>query len=166
MQQWRQTISEHHSRVHVQPGDKLLIRDGSTSDRLDTLQESLCFDLPEEFRSLYLQCDGFGLTYEDNEQEWWFCHPLGQIPDFADQTRKWFEATHPEAAARFFPFIDWGNGDGMGYLLGEDGKKLNGLYCFEHENYEFDAEQEIEEFVVKWNNTIHELLTDGAGTAG
>ncbi|MEM9412978.1 MAG: SMI1/KNR4 family protein [Planctomycetota bacterium] len=166
MHDWRTIINTHHDKVHVQPGDKLLIRNAATNADLDELQDELGFQLPDEFRSLYLQCDGFGLTYEDNDQKWWFCHPIEQIPEFVNQTRKWFEETHPEPAARFFPFIDWANGDGMGYVLDGDGQVIDGLYCFEHENYEFEEDQELEEFVVKWNNTILELLSDGAGVVG
>lgn len=162
MQDWRRTIREHHDKFHVQPSDKLLIRDGATNDGVDDLQTALGLELPNEFRSLYLQCNGFGLTYEDDDQKWWFCHPIDQIPGFVKQTRKWFDETHPESAAQFFPFIDWANGDGMGYLLDENGEFFDGLYCFEHENYEFEEDQKIEDFVVKWNNTIYELLTEGA----
>jgi hypothetical protein len=54
----------------------------------------------------------------------------------------------------------------MGYMLNDDGEIHDGLYCFEHENYEFEKDQEIDEFVIKWNNTIYELLTEGAGIVG
>jgi len=166
MYDWRKIISEHHHRVHVQPDDTLIIRDGAATDSIDDLQQTLGIEMPEEFRSLYCQCDGFGLDQTDGGQEWWFCHPITQIPEFVTQTGSWFRKTHPDSASRFFPFIDWSNGDGMGYLLNENNEMLDGLYCFEHENYEFEEDQDSEEFIVKWNNSIYELLTDGAGSVG
>ena len=166
MTDWRKIVSEYHDKVLGQSGGKLLTLEGASNSSVDELQQALGFDLAEEFRSLYLQCNGFGLTNGADDQKDWFFHPIDQISGFAGDTRKWFEETHPESAARFFPFVDWGNGDGMGYLLDENGQVLDGLFWFEHEYYEFDEDQEFDEFVVKRNNTIHELLTEGAGIVG
>ena len=166
MHDWRAVIIEYDCKTPVQPGETLLIRDAASVAEIDELQQNFGFQLPDEFRSLYLQCDGFGQTYETEDEVWWFFHRVEQIPDFARETRNWFVESHPDIANRFFPFIDWSNGDRMGYVLDEKGELLDGLFCFEHENYEFDEEQDSEEFIVKWNNSILELLTDGAGIAG
>lgn len=164
MTDWLKTISKNHNRVHRDIGDKLHIQAGASKSAIKTLEKSLKLNLVEEFRSLYEQCNGFGLTCDDEpDRIWWFFRPLEQIEEFADGTRSWFAETHPELAARFFPFIDWGNGDGMGYLIGDDDATQPGLYCFEHENYGFDEDDDPEEFIIKWNNSIYELLTVGAG---
>lgn len=78
-------------------------------------------------------------------------------------TEQWFLKTHPELAGRFYPFIDWSNGDSMGHYFSETGELMSGLYCFEHENYEHDEEQDSEDFIVRWNSSIFGLLDKGAG---
>ena len=94
-----------------------------------------------------------------------FTHFIRSLIFFAS-TRSWFGETHPTVAKRFLPFIDWVNGDGMGYLVLDNGTIADGLFCFEHELFEHDEDQDPDEFIVKWNNSIFELLTEGAGIFG
>ena len=51
----------------------------------------------------------------------------------------------------------------MGYLMSESQELLPGLYCFEHEELQYDSEQDYDEFIVRWNSDIRGLLTKGAG---
>lgn len=128
-------------------------------DELSAMERQLGIEFPQEFRDLYSTFNGIGLTSSDaTEVEYWNFLPLHMIPDFAETIRNWFRETHPDAAARFVPFYDWKNGDGLGYLFDENGIAIPGLCNFEHELYGFDEDQDLDEFLEVVPVTIKEFL--------
>lgn len=94
----------------------------------------------------------------DAERVDWLFTPISKVLDLVDATRQWFQETHPGPAQRFFPFIDWSNGDATGYLLSPSGALLSALFDFEHEEYTFDASQDESEFLTSAYGSIEELL--------
>ena len=160
MPNWLKIIAGHHAKAHANDGYTLVTRPAASAEQLDRLAVSLGIALPSEFRELYSACNGFGVA-SDNELDktWWLFRPTDQIESFAGDVRSWFAETHQSFANRFFPFIDFSNGDGIGYIVDESGAIIDGLFCFEHENYEFDAEQDVNEFITHSPVTIEEFLT-------
>ncbi len=159
MPDWAQILKDQHAAAHSDDGYLLATQPGVSSDQLDEMADQLGIDLPEEFRELYSTSNGFGVaTAQDPSEAFWLFRPLQQLPEFIDSVRSGFEATHPEAAARFFPFIDWGDGDSMGYQTETAGILLPGLFCFEHESYQHTADQAPEDFLASFPVTIEEFL--------
>ena len=159
MHNWNQIVARHHSAAHRDDGYELVTRPGATGALIQETGAALGVAFPDEFIALYRVFDGIGIRNDDHGEEvLWFFQPLAQLQEFVATTRGWFRETHPELAARFFPFLDWANGDGMGYLTDESGSVLPGLFTFEHECYEFDEEQEPDEFLVSIPVTIEQFL--------
>ena len=123
------------------------------------MQMSLGFELPVEFHELYQTHDDVGVTGESDEVHWMF-RPVAEIPEFIDRIRDWFEGTHPQLAVRFFPSIDWSNGDGPAYLPSKSGELISGLFGFEHEELEFGETQAGDDFLRTAYNSIEEFLKE------
>jgi len=160
MANWSKIIAAHHAKAHANDGYALVTRPAASDEQLEQLAGSLGITLPGEFRDLYSTCNGFGVAGDaELDEPWWFFRPTDQIESFAGDVRDWFAETHQKFADRFFPFIDFANGDGIGYVVDESGAIIDGLFCFEHENYKFDAEQDVNEFITHSPVTIEEFLT-------
>lgn len=120
----------------------------ASDETLANLETALGFKLPPEFRSFYSSLDGFGIASADDPNDVsWFFRPCEQIVQFSTDVRGWFKETHERCAKRFFPFIDWSNGDGIGYMLDESGEPIDGVFEFNHELYKFDSAQDVNEFL-------------------
>jgi hypothetical protein len=159
MPDWVQIVESHHAKSHPNDGYRLVTRPSASHYTLDALKRSLGFEFPAEFRSLYLVFDGIGVSHRNEPDEtWWLFLPTDQIESFCIDVRKWFRDTHEKYANRFFPFIDFANGDGMGYIVDEAGNPLDGLFCFEHESYRFDESQDVNEFLSHVPVSIEEFL--------
>ena len=160
MTDWLKVVADHLSKCHLGQDSSLVLREGATSVELERLSASLGIALPTEFRALYSACNGFGVASRDQPGGvCWLFHPTCQIPTFVDDIRSWFRETHGQFADRFFPFIDFGNGDGIGYCLDESGELIEGLCCFKHEEYRFTDEQDVNEFISCVPVSIEEFLT-------
>jgi SMI1/KNR4 family protein SUKH-1 len=147
MPNWSEIVARHHEGCHRNDGSKLVTGLPATDAELNTLSVSLGIQLPNEFCDLYRTFDGFGTSHESDSKTCWLFHPLNQVEAFAVSVRKWFIATHEEYAKRFFPLIDFSNGDGIGYLTDRSNTVMDGLFCFEHEKYRFKETQDVNDFI-------------------
>lgn len=156
---WKSLIKKFHKRIPA--GYVLHLAPPANADQLESAKNALPAIIPSEIFELYAACNGCSL--DAGGTKYWFFVPLEGMGGLRKSTEQWFLKTHPELAGRFYPFIDWSNGDSMGYYFSETGELMSGLYCFEHENYEHDEEQDSEDFIVRWNSSIFGLLDKGAG---
>jgi hypothetical protein len=159
MNSWTEIIEAHHAWAHPNDGFHLVLRPGATDAKIDEVAQGLGFQPPAEFRDLYRCHDGVGCTHDSQpgKVEWTFV-PLADLPSFVVLGRDWFKETHPQLAAAFFAFIDWGCGDYSGYLQARESALGSELYMFEHELYEFEASQDPDEFMVAAQSSITEFL--------
>ena len=159
MADWEGIVRLHHERAHAGDGFELVTNPGVAEEDLGLMERRLGFQFPAELRGFYSTFNGFGVQSSDSPGSvYWFIRPLEELPEFAETIRHWFQETHPDIAARYFPFVDWANGDGIGYLVDSEGQVLPGLYGFEHESYSFDEEQGAEEFLIEVPISIEEFL--------
>lgn len=158
MSDWRQDIINHHNLDHQDDPESLLLGKPATADELSALEESVQRSLPEEFHDLYSQYNGYGTRSEEGSD--WFFVPLELLPEHVAGIRHWFQGTHPELAARFVPFVDWGNGDASGYLFSESGELEPGIYMFEHESYLFEEGQDPTDFLYPVDEDLRSFLND------
>ena len=140
---------------------ELVTKAGASAEELDQFERRLGLRLPDEFKSLYGEFNGVGICSRDFQRVFWLFRALGEQEDFMAIQRSAFVATHPKYAPRFFPFVDWANGDSMGYLVDSVGALLSGLYCFDHEEYEYSGSQDIGEFLCFAFETIEDFLSLG-----
>ncbi|SMP78246.1 SMI1 / KNR4 family (SUKH-1) [Neorhodopirellula lusitana] len=148
MPDWKTLVDQHHSMAHPDGEYNLVTGPPASDETLANLETALGFKLPPEFRSFYSSLDGFGIASADDPSDVsWFFRPCGQIDQFSNDVREWFKETHERCAKRFFPFIDWLNGDGIGYMLDESGDPIDGVFEFNHELYKFDSAQDVNEFL-------------------
>ena len=157
MRDWIKLIGEVHAQSH---GDsmELVTQPGARPDILNDLATRLEIEFPDEFVELYSVCNGSGIRSPGASDACWFFRPAEEIIDFTEQLRGWFSKTHGKFASRFVPFIDFMNGDGIGYGLDADRSVIDGLICFEHERYRFDADQDVNEFLVHKPASIADFL--------
>lgn len=156
MSDWHQDIINHHKLDYADAPDSIRLGKPATREALQAFEKSVGHTLPEEFHELYGQYDGYGNEGEDGID--WFFVPLELLPEHVAGTRGWFQETHPELAARFVPFVDWGTGDASGYLFTESGALEQGIYMFEHEAYEFEKEQDWSEFLFPVDDNLRDFL--------
>ena len=161
MVDWLAIIRSYHAKAHANDGYRLVTGPPASNAALDALQEWAGFQLPDEFRSFYSVMDGFGIADDDraSADTSWFFRPTDQIEPFTKEIRKWFQETHEAYALRFLSFIDFGNGDGMGYVEEEAGRPFDALFCFNHEAYRFDHDQDVNEFLEYLPVSLQEFLS-------
>ena len=112
--------------------------------------------LNDEFIDLYKTCNGFGVF--NNKIKEYMLIPLDSLSAFIKESRSTFQQTHPEIALRFYPFIDWGNGDVSGFLYSTNCSLLKNIYTFEHESYEHDSDQKWGEFISTGEKCIEDVF--------
>ena len=144
---WKQLARDRYA-----PTEELIFGSGATQQQWKELEEKGVIEWPTEFRSLYNEFNGF--AHGSSEEPEWLLVPLNQTPSLTAHIRSWFQETHPDQAARFVAFIDWGNGDATGYMMMNGGGWVDGLYTFNHEFYEFEAKQDWQEFLIKEYSSI------------
>jgi hypothetical protein len=159
MKSWDDLVNESHERDHEGDGFQLVKMPPATSDEIDSLQKLIGIKLPDEFRDLYLAINGFGVVGKSAEIYWSFI-PLDKILGFIASTREFFQDTHPDVAKRFFPFIDWSDGDASGYMISPSDRLLPSLFDFQHDDYEFEETQEGSEFLVTATRNIKDFIKD------
>ena len=158
MANWLDLVSKSHNRSHPAGEYELVVNAGVDTSKLAALEQKLGVKFPSEFRDFYSACNGFGIKSDDEDQVSWLFVPSEEIESFATEIRRWFEETHPKFSNRFWPFIDFMNGDGIGYVLDDAGGVHDGLFCFEHESYRFNPEQDVNEFLRQKPVGIEEFL--------
>lgn len=158
MSDWRKIIVAFHKLDNTDNPDSLVLGSPATAVSIAEFEKTVGYSMPEEFKTLYSEYDGFGTTRE-GEVEWFFL-PLSKLPGHATEVRDWFQETHPEIAKRFVPFVDWGSGDASGYLFSESGVPEPGVFMFEHESYEFEKDQDWREFLIPVDGSIRAFLTE------
>lgn len=159
MTDWNALILAHHAAAHADGDFELIASPGATDEAINQLASELRVSFPDEFASLYTAADGWGCYPAGQPAEVsWLFRPLEQIPQFCEAIRAWFADTHPEFTDRFVPFIDFDNGDGLGYFYEANGTIMEGLFCFEHEAYEADEAQDINEFVTSAPISIRQFI--------
>jgi hypothetical protein len=157
MNNWIERVRNHHNWAHKDDNFELVMQPPVRDEDIAVVAQRLGFPLTEEFREFYSQVNGFGVT-ADGKNVSWFLVPIDRIEATIADARDWFGKTHPEWARRFFPFVDWDSGDYTGYLLGEDGSLLPGLYDFDHENYKFEEGQAIDGFLTQGDSSVFEFV--------
>jgi len=158
MTPWLELVTKFHALDHPDAPETLVTGAPASPADIEALEAKLGRKLFPEFHDFYSTMNGFG-TRQDGEVEWFF-HPLESIPNLTEDTRDWFRETHPEVAADFVTFIDWGGGDTCGYLYGEDADWGDAIVMFEHEAYEADAEQDPNDFILIIDAGIESFLED------
>ena len=158
MPNWKHIVESYHTWAHADDEYQLVVRPPASTGDLVLLDAWFGPAMSGEMRGFYELIDGFGVEPSPDGVSW-FVTPIAKLPELIEHCRSWFRDTHPDLANRFFPFIDWDCGDYSGFLLSEDGTLLEGLYTFEHEDYEFEEGQDGSVFLYTIYATIEELLT-------
>ncbi len=158
MSEWHKNIVAFHKLDNADDPDSLVLGSPSNAATIAVFEKTVGYSMPEEFKALYSEYDGFGTTRK-GEIDWFFL-PLLKLPGHAAEVRVGFQQTHPEIAKRFVPFVDWGNGDSSGYVFSESGVPEPGIFMFEHESYEFREDQDWREFLDPVDASIHDFLTE------
>jgi|GEM_PF-1345461 len=165
MTNWTNRLKRWHSRHFADNGSALHLGPSTSPSELHGFKERTQFEWPAEFLELYTKHDGVGVKAPPDDEVTWSFVPTNEIAKFGDSIRDWFSATHPEIAKAFFPFLDWGSGDAVGYIRLEDVLKhpVKGigpgtLFEFEHECYEFDSSQHWTDFLQPAYESIEHFL--------
>jgi hypothetical protein len=129
---WTKLITEHHASAHADGTYELVLGSPASAEELDKTEKQLGIHFPKEFRTLYQTHNGFGFSNKGGAISWSFM-PLEQLPRFINRVRFYIEDDFPDEAAKFFPFFNWHDGGGTGYLLNEKGKLERRIYDFHPE---------------------------------
>ncbi len=156
MNAWRDLIERYHEGDGEGDLNTLVMGPPAPLDAIEELEHTLKIRFPDEFRELYLNCNGFGETRDDGVK--WLMMPLADIPAFTEQVRSWFQETHANVAQRFVAFFDWDTGDATGYSYTTTREIVECLITFEHEMYESDEGQDCTEFLCPDYPSIREFL--------
>jgi hypothetical protein len=158
MTNW-QPIVDHFLRMSDPEGEcNPYCPPGASDEVLAALEAALGVALPIELREFYRHCDGLGLVPRDGGSMPLFVRPTHELSEFIASCRASFSETHPQYSQRFFPCVDWNNGDSSGFMLDLDGRFLDGIYTFSHEGYSFDAAQDVNDFLFEQADNLASLL--------
>ncbi|MDM4019577.1 SMI1/KNR4 family protein [Roseiconus lacunae] len=159
MTDWLELLTRHHAAAQADSGYEPLFGDAAPPERLDDAQSKIGLPLPAELRNLYGSVDGYGLKMEaDCMLSPWFIVPTSELVNFVSSCRNAIVETHPNLSGRFLPFIDWANGDFMGYVYDRNGNLIEGLHLFLHEKFQHCADQEPDEFFHSFDGSIADFL--------
>lgn len=159
MTNWTELFKRHFKLTKdVDELCKLIFGEPAQRDLIIDVADELGFVPPEEFVNLYLTYNGVGSTSIDSRDEvcWWF-RRLEDLSDFMKTNRLWLN-DHEEVATRYFPFVDFGNGDSAGYLKTIGNGFENGIFTLECSAYEYDPDQEVDEFLKLTDATIEKFV--------
>ncbi len=157
MKSWYDLIHASHERDHKSDGYQLVTMPPANPYEIQSLEELVGITFPSEFHDLYSTFNGVGVVGKTGKTYWTFT-PLDKIPEFIASTREFFQDTHPDLAKRFFPFIDWSDGDASGYMLSPSRDLLPSLFDFQHDDYEFEETQDDSEFLVVAYRDIKDFI--------
>ena len=159
MTDWLELLTRHHSAAQADSGYEPIFGDPASLECLDRLHSKMGLPLPDELKELYQSVDGYGLRVDEKDNlSPWFIVPTSELFDFVSAQRSAFSSTHKSLSERYLPFIDWGNGDSMGYVFGRDGGLVDGLHMFMHELYQYAADQEPDDFFRSFEGSIVDFL--------
>ena len=154
---WASAIAQIETDLVVSEEASLFLGEAVTEEQISKFEDSLGVTLPSDFKSLYTEVNGIGS--EEKGEIMWFFVPLQNLTSFKEEAIDWFHESHPDLANRFLPFISWGNGDYSGYLILDDSTISSQIYIFEHESYEFEAQQDSAEFMLAESESIKTFLS-------
>jgi hypothetical protein len=133
---------------------------GATAATIAELESEIGVELPQELRDFYANYNGIGLVTRDEEAPMpLFIRPTTELPGFIRECQSIIRDTHPNHAERYFPFIDWYNGDSSGFMLNAKGQLVDGVFTFSHELYSYDAAQDLNDFIQPHSDSIASLLS-------
>ncbi|TWU43992.1 SMI1 / KNR4 family protein [Novipirellula aureliae] len=159
MTNWPDLLTRHHAAAQADSGYEPIFGDPASPESIADVESKIGLPLPAELKDLYLRVDGYGLQMEPESMiSPWFIVPTSEISDFVSAHRGTFADTHRSLSDRFIPFIDWANGDSMGYIYDRDGNLIDGLHMFMHELYRYDPEQEPDEFIRSFEGSLADFL--------
>jgi hypothetical protein len=159
MANWKSLVASFFRNSDPEGEFRHLTGPPASNAALATVEARIGVSIPEELRSLYLLYNGIGMQADGEADTPRLIRPIEDLPDFMAECRSTFSDTHPDAASRFFPFLDWINGDVMGYMLQEDGKFCPFLVTFMHELYRHSASQDIDEFLERGPESLVALFS-------
>jgi hypothetical protein len=138
---------------------------GAPADEIETLESKLGISFPSEFHDFYRHFNGIGLVdRQEPDHIPLFLRPIDEIHDYMEQCRSRFKETHPDEARRYFPFVDWWNGDSSGYWFNRDGQIEPYICTFYHELYVYEEGQDVGDFIKPHAQSIADLLTPAQET--
>lgn len=105
MSEWHKNIVAFHKLDNADDPDSLVLGSPANAAAIAVFEKTVGYSMPEEFKTLYSEYDGFGTTRK-GEVDWFFL-PLSKLPGHATEVRDGFQETHPEIAKRFVPSIRW-----------------------------------------------------------
>ena len=133
---------------------------GASAATIVELESEIGVELPQELRDFYANYDGIGLVTRDDEAPMpLFIRQTTELAGFIRQCQSMIRDTHPNHAERYFPFIDWYNGDSSGFMLNASGQLVDGVFTFSHELYSYDAAQDLNDFIQPHSDSIASLLS-------
>lgn len=159
MTDWLDLLTRHHAAAQADSGYEPIFGDSAPLERLDDVRAKIGLPLPSELKEFYQSVDGYGLRMERNSMlSPWFIVPTSELPDFVSAQPSAIASSHKSLSERFLPFIDWANGDSMGYIYDRDGKLIDGLHMFTHELYHYESDQEPDDFFRSFEGSIADFL--------
>lgn len=159
MTDWLELLARHQAAAQAESGYEPIFGDSASPEAVDRIQSMIGLAFPAELIELYRSVDGYGLEMDlDSRLSPWFIVPTSELFAFVSSQRNAFAETHKSLSDRFLPFIDWANGDSMGYIYDRDGNLIDGLHMFMHELYQYEADQEPDDFFRSFEGSIAEFL--------
>jgi hypothetical protein len=159
MANWNRIVDRFFRKADPDNSFKHLVNAGASPAAITFAEAQIGISFPEELHGFYLQFNGIGLGWGNEPDVPRFIRPIEELPAFMIKARSWFADTHDDIASRFFAFIDWENGDVMGYLRQQDGAFHPFLVKFLHEKYKFDASQDVQDFMEPGPDSLKEFLS-------
>ena len=157
---WSAVLRRHHAQTQAESGFGIILGPPTDASKLDRITREVKLPLPVEMSELYQQVDGYGLQLDDDSSlSPWFVVPTELLTGFVESSRDVFCRTHQSLADRFLPFIDWANGDSMGYIYDREGSLVDGLHMFDHERYGYDdPDQSPSDFFRTFDGSLADFL--------
>ena len=159
MAEWKSLVDTFFLKSDPNGDFRHIAKPPATADLIAATEAKIGVSIPDDLRSFYLCYNGIGLAGGDEPDTPRLILPVEDLPDFIAQGRSRFSDMHPDLASRFLPFLDWENGDVMGYLFQKDGALYPFLVTFMHEQYSFNSSQDAEDFLEQGPESLAELLT-------
>jgi len=158
MSEWNDLIKKWNIKNRKDDPDSLIVGNPIGNFNFSLVEKDLGLILPDELRSLYRNCNGFG--FREKGRVYWFVPPINSLKDMLDDFKSKVSKMHPDLASSYLPVIDWGNGDYTGYLYDGNENAKSRLYTFYHEYYDYDSDQYYGEFMLMGHDSLQDLLND------
>jgi hypothetical protein len=159
MNNWQETIDTFFQCSDPSNDFRHLALPGASAKAIAETEATLGLTLPTELGEFYSCFNGIGMATDDEPDIPRLIPSLDQLATVITAGRSWLKETHPDWANRFLPFLDLENGDYTGYCLDENGQWMPCVVTFLHEYYQFDADQDIDEFLVESADSLKAYLS-------